>query len=213
MSAALQQFQANLQSARGLLALYQYLSTNTVPGVLQPVLDDLLRSAWVFAVSDLDQYVHERIREGMLDVFTGNSPHPKTDAYRKFPVSMQYIEGVISGQIPANWLEQRINESHSFKSFQKPEQIAEGLRLISERKLWIEVQQILSRSFSNAEDLKLRLDLIVAWRNQIVHNSDVDVASGGQTKLQTKNVITYTDTLSAIDFIEQICVAIDQVVT
>ena len=69
------------------------------------------------------------------------------------------------------WLENEIREKHSYKTFQKPDKIAEAIRLISDKQLWIEVGAKINKP---AKDIKQELSLIVERRNKIAHEADID---------------------------------------
>jgi len=68
MNSALEQFQSNIQRTRILFGIHDVLKTQTT-GALD--ISDILRSALVMAVSALDQYIHEIVRLGILEIYRG----------------------------------------------------------------------------------------------------------------------------------------------
>lgn len=63
MQSALEQFRLSISRVRDLIAVH-----NSVKGQSTPALDisDILRAALVLSVSELDYYVHEVVRLGIL---------------------------------------------------------------------------------------------------------------------------------------------------
>ena len=68
MQSALDQFQGNIARVRNLGCIYRALEGQTTAAV---DLSDLLRAELVLAVSALDQYIHELVRLGMLEINQG----------------------------------------------------------------------------------------------------------------------------------------------
>ena len=71
----------------------------------------------------------------------------------------------------ASGLEDEIRERLGYQSFQQPKKIAEAIRYISDKNLWDEVANKISR---RAEDIKQQLNSIVDRRNKIAHEADID---------------------------------------
>jgi hypothetical protein len=68
MYKALELFRLNIRDARKLTGLYEYLETSiTVPYSF----DDLLRAQMVYSVSAFDKLIHDIVRIGMMEIFTG----------------------------------------------------------------------------------------------------------------------------------------------
>jgi hypothetical protein len=81
MRNALALFDSNLSAARNLEALYSFLSAN----VTAPMpYDDLLRSQVVYAVSAFDKLIHDLVRTGMVQIFSG--ARPPTAKYLSEPI-------------------------------------------------------------------------------------------------------------------------------
>jgi hypothetical protein len=164
MLSALEQFRENIARVRALGGLTQAVQSMTT-SVVDP--SDMLRAQHVLAVSALDHYVHEVTRLGMLDVFDGK--RAPSAAYLRFRISLGCLG---SGQVVTrNDVESEIRTQHSFIAFQKPDKVAEGIRLISEIKLW---DAVAARLGVKAEYLKQTLSLIVDRRNKIAHEADLD---------------------------------------
>lgn len=66
------EFQNNIAQIRQIGGVYSYLKDK----MRLPVADigDILRSQIVNVVSELDRYLHEKVRKGICDIFLGNRP-------------------------------------------------------------------------------------------------------------------------------------------
>ncbi len=201
MQAAVEQFQRNASRVHELGHLYQVLSSQTTQAL---DLSDLLRAELVMIVSSLDQYVHELVRLGMLECFGGQ--RPQTDAFLRFQVSLNSSLQAIA--TPGNhlWLEGEINTRHSYRSFQKPDDIADAVRLMSSVQLW---DSVASHMQSTTETIKGRLTIIVDRRNQIVHEADSDPSYGHTGRLWPIDAI---QTNEAVRFIEELVEVVHTVV-
>ena len=71
----------------------------------------------------------------------------------------------------ASWLEDEIRERLGYQSFQQADKIAEAVRYISDKKLWDEVANKMSKP---TKDIKQQLNSIVDRRNKIAHEADID---------------------------------------
>ena len=160
-------------------------------------LSDILRLEIVMCVGALDQYIHEIVRLGMIEVFEGVRPQPP--GFSKFAVSMDAALQGISVR-NSSWLDIEIRTRHGFISFQQPDKIADGIRYFSGVELWNEVSRHLCLP---KDDVKSQLRLIVDRRNKIAHEADVDPSFP-----DTRWPITLTMTQDTIDFIEKLGEAI-----
>jgi hypothetical protein len=193
MQSAFDQFRISISRVRDLIAVH-----NSVQVISTPALDlsDILRAALVLSVSALDYYVHEVVRLGMLEVYQGSRPEPP--AFSRFQITLDTARSL------DNLLEDEIRQRHSYKSFQQPGNIAEAIRLISDKKLWEEVGNAMNRP---ARDIKDGLSLIVERRNQIAHEADINPYLG----LGDRYIINEEDVNDAVDFIEQVVESIHSI--
>jgi hypothetical protein len=132
MEAAIEQFRHDMVRVKN-------LATHAIS---TPELSDILRAEIVFAVSALDNFIHNMARIGLLEILQGQ--RSETPAYQRFQVSMETVIFCRSEPQPleqewVDWFDNLIREKHSWQSFQYPDKIAEAIRLISEIKLWDEV--------------------------------------------------------------------------
>lgn len=201
MQSPLDQFNISISRVRDLIAVH-----NSVKAQSTPVLDlsDILRAALVLSVSALDFYVHEIVRLGMLEIHQGLRPEPP--AFSRFQISLGSArEGLNVAQNLDYWLENEIRQTHSYKSFQQPDNIADAIRLISDKKLWKEVAKVMGRP---DQDVKKELKVIVNRRNQIAHEADINPTLG----LGDRWVINEVLVNDAVNFIEQVVQSIHSVI-
>ena len=193
-------FAANIGRARDLRALFMNLKASA-PGALD--LTDILRAAIVSAVSALDAFIHEITRFGMLEIF--QNFRPRTDAFGRFPISMDNVLMVVANPGSTQWLEDEIRRQHSWLTFQQPDKVADAIRVFCGKELWKEVGIQLG---IDAKSAKNRLALIVDRRNKIAHEADMDPSSPGSRWPIDEALVQ-----DAIDMLERIGDAIFAVVT
>lgn len=208
----LELFNIAWERANHLSGIYQYLN-RTATNVLK--CDELLRSEWAARVSALDMYVHELISQEMLEIYIGN--RPKTDAYKKFSISMNWFEilnASPSSTHSASYFDFVVREQLGRITYQFPDDIADGIRLISKKELWNEVANFIiggnpaqSVKITEAKSIKTKLRMIVDRRNKIVHEADIKKAQPRELE-----EISQSDLIEVKQHIERIVRAIDHIV-
>ncbi|MHC5756065.1 MAG: HEPN domain-containing protein [Nostoc sp.] len=158
-----------MEDAKNLTSLYEYLESS----IRSPLaFDDLLRSQIVYSVSAFDKLMHDIIRIGMIEIFTGRrQPTPK---YLAESISISTYHELIPAIFPPKEyiFEQAIVKKLKIVSYQDPEKVAEGLSYIwDEKQKW---QQIAIKMGTDDKTAKTTLKLIVNRRNSIVHEADID---------------------------------------
>ena len=199
MQTAIDQFRRNIQRVRNLGAIYQALSAQTTQAL---DLSDLLRSELVMAVSTLDHYIHELVRLGMLEAYQGN--RVQTDAFLRFQITLSGALEALNAQGNDGWLEDQIRTSHSYRSFQTPDNITDAVRLVSGVQLW---DSVATQMGAPPQNIRAQLRLIVNRRNQIAHEADIDPSLGGRLW-----PIDFTGADEAVTFTERLAEAIYAVV-
>jgi RiboL-PSP-HEPN len=200
MQSAIDLFRISIARVRDLIAVH-----NSLKAQASSVLDlsDMLRASLVLAVSALDYYIHEVVRIGMLEIHRGQRTEPP--AFSRFQISLGSARvGINAGQNIDSWLEDEIRQRHSYKSFQQPDIIADGIRLISDKKLWEEVSINMG---SPAKDIKQQLSLIVDRRNKIAHETDIDPTLSIGNRWPIDELLVN----EAVDFLEQVVESIHKI--
>lgn len=198
MQRAYDQFQDNMRYIKELDALFIHLKDNLH---LPNDLTDILRAEWVYCVSALDKLVHELVRIGMIEAFQGTRIH--TNKFSSFGVTTNTLTSSLAGTVPPPeyWFEQEIIERHKTLAFQAPEKIADALSLIwNEQHKW---QALAIAIGIDQTTLTTQLKTIINRRNQIVHESDLDLVTGIRNnidKTDINDVITYIEKLSEAIF-------------
>lgn len=195
MQTAYDQFLENMTHVANLDALYVYLTDVLL---LPNDLTDILRAEWTYSVSALDKLIHELVRLGMLESFNGT--RVSTTKFQNFSISTSTMNNIVLSSTsmvppPEYWFEQEIIQKHGYLSFQEPDKINDALGLI-----WDHPQkwQFLAAATGIIPDttLKTRLKTIIGRRNQIVHEADINPATG------KRNDIDKTDTANVVTFIK-----------
>ena len=200
MQSAIDQFNISIRRVRDMIAIH-----NSIKAQATTVLDlsDILRAALVLSVSALDYYIHEIVRIGMLEIYQNQRLEPL--AFSRFQISLGSARQQINSESNGNsWLESEIRERHGYKSFQKPDNIADAIRLISDKKLWEEVSRQMNRP---AREIKQQLSLIVDRRNKIAHEADIDPT----LSLGNRWPIDEISTAETADFIETVAQSIHKI--
>src|SRR3989304_777606 len=130
MHSAIQHFRSNIERVKAVGGLYEGISHLTTPAIDAT---DLLRAQIVLVVSALDHSIHEVTRLGMLEVFNG--VRQPTTAFRRFQVT---IDAAMTGLADpgSSWFETEVRAKHGYLAFQRPDKIADAIRLFSLSDLW-----------------------------------------------------------------------------
>lgn len=173
-----------------------YLHLINVLKIPESDITDLLRSEIVYSVSSFDRLIHDLVRLGMLEIFTGS--RIATNAYKSFSISLNNFLDLNSTTIPPpeHFFERIIVSNHKHLSFQDPDKVSEALSLF-----WLENhkwQKIATKMGRDQSDLKTELKNIIIRRNQIVHEGDFDLFTYDLEPL------THGDTITMVNFLEQL---------
>ena len=162
--------------------------------------DDLNRTKIVWSVSAFDKLIHDLIRLGMVQTFSGaRNPTPK---YLAEPVPLSTIVSTYSVPLApaAITFEQVVFGKLKHLSFQDPKKLMDGLSLIwSEGNKWATIATEIGLSESDA---RTKLALIAARRNAIVHEADLDPLT------LSKNGLDVASSDDVVMFIEKLGLAI-----
>ena len=191
------------------VALHGYVVAQAT-GALQP--DELLRAEWAARVSALDLYVHELVTTHLVGIFTG--ARPMCSGFGRFQVSADTVMRIQNAPAPtdrAAAFELEVRTRLSRVTYQAPDDIADGIRMVSPCSLWNEVALRLGASAATvttiAGDLKKKLSVIVDRRNKIVHEGDLQ-----PTVPRIPWPISRSDLADVTMFIGSIVSAIDAIV-
>lgn len=189
MKNAYNQFNNNIKKVKELHDLFVFLKEKIG---LPNDLTDLLRAEIVYLVSALDKFIHELIRIGMIESF--HQTRNQTQKFLSFGISFEIHNQIINSSSlppPEYWFEQEIIKKHKTLSFQDPDKIADGLSFIwDESHKW---QVIATDMGLDQNQLKTKLKTIIARRNQIVHEADINVLSGDKYDITKEEIEDITE--------------------
>jgi len=189
MRNAIALFNTNIIAAKQAGDIYDYL-TRSVTSPLS--FDDLLRSQIVYSVSAFDKLIHDLVRIGMVEIFTGN--RPATAKYLNESISLKIYADLIATSIPPkeHIFEQALFQKFKVISYQHPEKVADGLSYIwNESQKWQKIAGKMGWSDSVAQKT---LRLIADRRNVIVHEADIDPVTNMKlniTKLECAEITAF----------------------
>lgn len=158
------------------LSLIHAFVARNVAGAIQP--DELLRAEWAARVSALDLYVHELVAQRLVGIFEGRLPSCAGYATFQIPVeTMDRIRLAATSTDASAAFDLTIREQLERRTFQLPDDIADGVRLCSPVELWNAIAVLQGATpqskVADAKLLKSQLKRIVGRRNKIVHEGDL----------------------------------------
>jgi hypothetical protein len=189
---SLSAFRGNIKSAREIGPLHDYLVAEIGPSMN---FDDLLRSQIVYSVSAFDKLIHDIVKIGIMDIFIGK--RPATPKFLSERITMEVLKAMNAATIPPKefYFEQHVVSKLKMVAYQDPDRISDGLSFIwNETSKWHKIAGAIG---SDEHSVKTTLRLIVNRRNSIVHEADIDLATG------KKQPITKADCESTITFLEK----------
>jgi hypothetical protein len=162
-SAMDRRFNASIGQVDELLAIYRYIHTNS--GIAAK--DHILRAALTMLVSSIDTSVHELVIRAIVSKLDDNRLAFNVD---KQTISVQCVlhHDLAQRVIMA---EADLRKQYTKETFRSSTQIETVLAEIGINKIWSRISPKFSKK---PEDIKVRLDLMVRRRNQIVHEADLD---------------------------------------
>ncbi|MBI5914114.1 MAG: hypothetical protein HY842_01960 [Bacteroidetes bacterium] len=196
------QFQRNIDSVKVLDAIYAYLN----PKVTSFDLSEILRAEYVLIVSAFDCYVHDIVREGMIEIFEGAKS--ANDKFNDFAIPFKIVNQLLStndSNTRKQIIDIAIKEVTSKDTYQAPAKIENALGLIAVKNIWSLIVKELPE-YSSAKEIRDTLNIIVNRRNKIAHEADIDRATGQKKAINTEDI---TD---ALKFIEKIVFVMDVIV-
>lgn len=192
-----------------LSALYAYFAPR-LTGALVP--DELLRAEWVARVSAMDMYIHELVAQKMLETFAGQ--RQASSGFLKFQVTMETTTRIRNAARASDAnaaFDLEVRQRLGLLTYQYPNKIADGIRLISDCSLWTDVALSLGANVASqeaeAKNLKIGLSLVVERRNKIAHEGDLQPAIPRVPWPITRRDLTYVK-----DMIGRIVNAIDSII-
>lgn len=180
----------------------------------QDTMDDLLRSAHVFAVSALDRYVHERVCKGIIAAYrNGSLLKEQNDFSIPLKLAMEAADALRKAQKegkqvrPANEFRKAVQEILHKRPFQSWRDIEYAFRLIGVSGLAGDIQA--NKGLSDLTSYKKQLALVVERRHRIVHEGDLPRHQrGGQA---IKASITPKQVNDAINYIEDLVAELEKI--
>ena len=164
-------FLENIDRILNMHSIYKHLTRNL--NFNKEDMSDILRSEIVYIISSLDRFIHDIVKFGMIEIFKGN--RPPTPAFNNFKISLEQYNNIQNSSFPPpeKIFEDVIISTHKYQAFQEPDKISNALSLIwNENHKW---HHIASELGIPEYDVKIKLKNLVIRRNQIVHESDIDL--------------------------------------
>jgi hypothetical protein len=198
MQRAFEKFRQNIKSVRELDSIFG-LITGNYP-LLEEQAQEILRAEIVLSVSALDCFIHDLIKQRMVETYQDiRIPSNQFSTYQ-IPVKfLKLIENSEQLDDKLAYLESAIKENNSKDSYQSPKSIEYALQLINITSVWKNIASLMNLK---AEDIKGELSLIIDRRNKIAHEADYDMLTGSKYPIDRQNIN------DVIHFIESLCESI-----
>jgi hypothetical protein len=202
---AFRDFQQNLGYAKQLISAGRNLAAI---GATSFDVGDLYRAAWVQAVAALDHWVRQEIFSRAILL----AKHPeikKPPKFLEFAVPMALFEDIHgNGMGLDDALGKHLRQIISRRTFQGPDDIKDGLAIVSTVLLWDSVAKNINESQPagqkvDAGVIKQMLRGIVYRRNKITHEADRLPDRDGE-----KRPVSAAEAQDAVDTVEQIVTAV-----
>jgi hypothetical protein len=198
MLRAIEKFRQNIISVRELDSIFELITKNYP--LLAEQAQEILRAEVVLSVSALDCFIHDLIKQGMIETYQGNRVSSNLFSTYQIPLKyLQLIESSESQDAKLAYLENSIKENNSKDSYQSPKSIEYALQLINVTSIWKNLAALMDM---RAEDIKGELSLIIDRRNKISHEADYNPLTGSKYPIDRENIN------DVIQFIEKICESI-----
>lgn len=197
MTAAKTRFDAHMAQCAEAITIYKFLEGHGYSA------DFGLRFVWVASVSALDHYVTELIVEKATEHFSNGIPLSAKLSNEGVPISSLMTMHAIPASQTQAVVEFRniVSNAVRFRTFQKAEDIADGLAYIwNEKHKWDKIAVSLGVLPNVA---KRKLNGICARRDLIVHNADYNDATGNLTPC------VLADAQEVVDYVARVVEAID----
>lgn len=198
MQRAIEKFRQNIESVRELDSIFGLITSNYP--LLEEQAQEILRAEIVLSVSALDCFIHDLIKQGMVETYEGNRIASNQLSTYQIPFKfLKLIENSEQLDDKLAYLENAIKENNSKDSYQSPKSIEYALQLINITSVWKNVASLMNLK---AEDIKGELSLIIDRRNKIAHEADYDALTGSKYPIDRQNIN------DVIQFIESLCESI-----
>lgn len=167
--------------------------------------DFALRFVWVCLASAVDTYITDIILERGVEALFGSGPTTKKMGNELLPLSAAMALATVTTAERVRIIRTALSETIRYKTFQKPDDIADGLSYIwTEKHKW---QKIAARLELDVTDLRRDIGSIMARRDLIVHSMDHDLALGKRLE------VSKGDAKDHLTLIRQVVSVIDELIT
>jgi len=198
MTVAHDSFKSHISQSRDAIEIYEYLKPKGYHA------DFGLRFVWVSVVSALDHYISQLIVERATEHFATGTPFSAKLLNDSVPISglmKLYSANSLQAVLEFRTL---ISQNVRFRTFQKADDIADGLAMIwNESQKWSKISSLLGIKDKNA---RYKLNSIAYRRDLIVHNADYDESSGNLTDCKVE------DAKEVVNYVSRVVEAIDHLV-
>jgi hypothetical protein len=210
MNSPLELFNKNIESIRKLSEIYNLIVSNNVVKKIDA--EEILRAEIVLVVSAFDTFMHDLVREKIVNSFFEDS-YEEID-FTKVDVTGECLKKIFEAKTSNEKkiiLTEEIRRLHSLNSYQSPKSVEYAIGILNIKKIWSKLaekfQSIPKYSVYNGENIKRELSLIIDRRNKIAHESDYNPINYEKYAIERSDVDTVLDfTITLVNSINEICI-------
>lgn len=210
MNSPLELFNKNIESIRKLSEIYNLIVLDNVVKKIDA--EEILRAEIVLVVSAFDTFMHDLVREKIINSFFEDS-YEEID-FTKVDITGECLKKIFEAKTSNEKkiiLTEEIRRLHSLNSYQSPKSVEYAIGILNIKKIWSKLagkfQSIPKYSVYNGENIKRELSLIVDRRNKIAHESDYNPINYEKFAIERSDVDTVLDfTITLVNSINEICI-------
>jgi hypothetical protein len=201
MNSPLELFEKNLVSIAKLTNIYNVVVDQNV--VVESDAEEILRAEIVLVVSAFDTYMHDLVREKILNGFFDGS-YEELD-FSKVDVSGDCLKKILEAKTDIEkklLLGEEVRRLHALNSYQSPKSVEYVVGILNVKKIWSRLAEEFKKHTSfetyTGENVKSELGLIINRRNKIAHESDYNPSAFEKFSIERNdvdNVIVFMKTL------------------
>lgn len=210
MNSPLELFNKNIGSIGKLSGIYNLIISNRV--VKKEEAEEILRAEIVLIVSAFDTFMHDLVREKIINSFFEDN-YEQID-FAKVDITGECLKKIFEAKTNNEKkiiLTEEVRRLHSLNSYQSPKSVEYAIGILNIKKIWTKLAekfQIKPKySVYNSENIKRELSLIIDRRNKIAHESDYNPTNYEKFAIERVDVdIVIEFIVTLVNSINEICI-------
>ena len=211
MNNPLNLFNKNISSISKLSEIYNLLIKEKFVKKIDA--EEILRAEIVLVVSAFDTYMHDLVREKIINSFFEKSNYNQID-FTKVDISGECLKKIFESRSEDEKkliLLDEIRRLHSLNSYQSPKSVEYAVGILNIKKIWTKLaekfQIKINYELYSADNIKRELSFIIDRRNKIAHESDYNPTNYEKFPIERSDVDSVIGFMSILVYsINEICI-------